>query len=151
MRTAVHTLCLLALVIGVPLSARAQTPGAPPEPPPRLEASAQFTFLATTGNASSQSLGAGGDATWRSDPWTYNAKAIFAQNETDGDLSARSFAGLFRASRTIDERLSGYAQYDFLRDVFAGVEQRHIMEGGVPGRGSSASALASRRWARLPV
>lgn len=131
MRAAVRTLCLLELIIGVPLSARAQTPAAPPEPPPRLEASAQFTFLSTTGNASSQSLGAGGDVTWRSDPWTYNAKSIFAQNETDGDLSARSFAGLFRASRKINERLSGYAQYDFLRDVFAGVEQRHIVEGGV--------------------
>ena len=46
-------------------------------------------------------------------------------------LSARSFAGLFRASRALNERLSVYGQYDFLRDVFAGVEQRHVIEGGV--------------------
>jgi putative salt-induced outer membrane protein len=109
----------------------AQPPAAPPEPPPRLEASAQFTFLDTRGNSQSQSLGAGGDLTWRPDPWIYTAKAIFAQAETDDELSARSLAALFRAARKIDERLAVYGQYDFLRDVFAGVEQRHVVEGGV--------------------
>jgi putative salt-induced outer membrane protein YdiY len=47
------------------------------------------------------------------------------------ELSARSFAGFFRASRALNERLSAYGQYDFLRDLFAGVEQRHIAEGGL--------------------
>ena len=56
---------------------------APPPPPPRLEASAQFTFLDTSGNSSSQSLGAGGDVVWRPAPWTYTAKALFAQAEDD--------------------------------------------------------------------
>jgi putative salt-induced outer membrane protein YdiY len=120
----------VVLVIAVSPSTFAQAPAAPPEPPPTLDASAQFTFLDTSGNASSQSLGAGGSLVLRQDPWTYSAKAIFAQAETDGDLSARSFAGLFRTSRALDERLSVYGQYDFLRDVFAGVEQRHVIEGG---------------------
>ena len=124
---------ILVLILGLTSAAQAQTPAAapaPPEPPPRLDASAQFTFLDTSGNASSQSLGAGGDVVWRPAPWTYTAKAIFAQAESEGELSARSFAGLFRASRALDERLSIYGQYDFLRDVFAGVEHRHVVEGG---------------------
>jgi putative salt-induced outer membrane protein len=126
------SLVVLAVLLGAsPAFAQAPAPAAPPEPPPRLEASAQFTFLDTSGNSSSQSLGAGGDVVWRPDPWIYTAKAIFAQAEDDGVLSARSFAGLFRASRKLNERLSMYGQYDFLRDVFAGVEQRHIIEGGV--------------------
>ena len=120
----------LLVVVGSPAFAQAP-PAPPPEPPPRLEASAQFTFLDTSGNSSSQSLGAGGDVAWRPDPWTYSAKALFAQAEDDGVLSAGSFAGLFRASRALNERLSVYGQYDFLRDVFAGVEQRHVVEGGV--------------------
>jgi len=71
------TVVLLLLALSQP--ALAQTPApAPPEPPPRLEASAQFAFLDTRGNASAQSIGGGGEVVWRPDPWTYNAKAIFA-------------------------------------------------------------------------
>ena len=58
-----------------------QTPAPPPEPPPRLEASAQFTFLDTRGNASAQSIGGGGEVAWRPDPLVYTGKAIFAQND----------------------------------------------------------------------
>jgi putative salt-induced outer membrane protein YdiY len=125
---------VFSLIVGSSATAAAQTPAPPPPPPevpPRLEASAQFTFLATTGNASTNTIGAGGEFTWRPDPWNYRGKLVFAQNESDDVLSARSFAGLFRASRKINERLSAYGQYDFLRDTFAGVQQRHIVEGGL--------------------
>src|SRR5262245_34714796 len=114
-----NLLPFILLILVHAQSAFGQTQPAPPGPPPRLEASAQFTFIDTRGNASIQALGAGGSLIWRPDPWTYTAKAIFAQNESDDSLTARSFAGLFRASRAIDERLSVYGQYDFLRDVFA--------------------------------
>ena len=130
-----HTGRLIVLLAVTLMYAKAasaqQQPAPPPEPPPRLEASAQVTFVSTRGNASAQTLGAGGDMTWRPDPWTYTAKALFAQAETDDELTARSLASLFRASRAIGERLSVYGQYDFLRDVFAGIEQRHVVEGGV--------------------
>jgi putative salt-induced outer membrane protein YdiY len=111
-------------------TALAQAP-APSEPPPRLEASAQFTFLDTRGNTSTQSLGTGGDLTWRPTPWNYAAKADFAQAESDDVLSARSFATLVRAARAMNARVSVYGQYDFLRNLFAGVEQRHVTEGGL--------------------
>ena len=58
-------------------------------------------------------------------------KAIFAEAERVDDLISRSFVGLFRASRKIDERLAAYGQYDFLHDAFAGVDQRHIGEAGI--------------------
>ena len=110
--------------------ARAQAPAAP-EPPPRLEASAQLTFLDTRGNAPTQSLGAGGEITWRPGVWTHNAKALFAQTESEGVVDARSMTGLFRSARQLTPRVSGYVQYDYLRDTFAGVDQRHIGEVGV--------------------
>ena len=124
-------LTLVVVILAHAHSASAQTPAPPAEPPPRLEAAAQVTFVATRGNASAQTLGAGGDMVWRPDPWTYTAKALFAQAETDDELTARSLAALFRASRALNERLSVYGQYDFLRDLFAGVEQRHVIEGGL--------------------
>jgi len=112
-------------------SAFRQTPATPPPPPPRLEASAQFSFLSTNGNASTRSLGAGADFAWRPDPWVHTAKLTFAQTESDDELTARSIASAYRSSRVLNKRLSAYGQYDFLRDVFAGIEQRHVVEGGL--------------------
>jgi putative salt-induced outer membrane protein YdiY len=74
---------LFALLAYGPEALAQQQPGAPPPPPPRLEATAQFSFLDTNGNADTQSLGAGGNLTWRPDPWTYSTKLIFAQTESD--------------------------------------------------------------------
>ena len=121
---------MAAFVVLGAAPAMAQAPAAP-EPPPRLEASAQLTFLDTRGNAPTQSLGAGGEITWRPGVWTHNAKALFAQNESEGVVDARSMTALFRSSRQLTPRVSGYLQYDYLRDTFAGVDQRHIGEAGV--------------------
>ena len=121
---------VVVLALGVGGLASAQ-PQAPPEPPPRFDLTAQFTFLGTTGNSETSSLGLGAELAWRPDPWEHLAKAKFVRNETDDVLSARSFVALYRASRRLNERLSAYGQYDFQRDIFAGIEQRHIVEGGL--------------------
>lgn len=128
-----NLLAILVLLFTQVQTAFGQAPAPPPEepPPPRLEASAQFTFLDTRGNAASQSLGAGGDVVWRPDPWTLTAKAAFTQNESEEELTARSLTALLRGSRALSDRWSAYGQYDYLRDVFAGVEQRHVIEGGL--------------------
>lgn len=124
-----------SLVFIVPLlvhapSAFAQAPAIPPEPPPRLEGSAQFSFIDTRGNSSTRTLGAGGDLTLRPDPWIYKAKTLFAQSDEEGDLTARSLSALFRASRMLSPRWAVYGQYDYLHDAFAGVDGRHVVEGG---------------------
>jgi putative salt-induced outer membrane protein len=130
-----RSVAVMMLLLVRPVFVFAQPPVPPPEPPPpQLEASAQFTFLETSGNAQAQSIGAGGDFIWRPDPWVYTGKLIFAQTQTDDALNARSIAALVRSSRVFNKKLSTYGQYDFLRDVFAGVGQRHVIEGGVSYR-----------------
>ena len=121
----------------------AQTPPSPPpppppapakpaeEPPPRIAINAQLTALVTTGNAEAKTLGAGGEFVYRPDPWRYAGRLTFLQNEDDIGLSARSFLGLFRVDRKVTPRLSIFGQYDYLRDLFAGVEHRHTMAGGL--------------------
>jgi putative salt-induced outer membrane protein len=111
-------------------SAHAQTP-APPEPPPRLEASAQLALLATTGNASARSFGASGELISRPDPWMYTAKAAFAQTSDHDELKARSVTALGRTDRILSSQWSVFGQYDYLRDVFAGVQDRQTIQGGV--------------------
>jgi len=117
---------------GVASSASAQ-PAAPPSPPPPplYEGSAEFAFVATSGNASTQTLGMGGEFVARPAAWTLKAKAAFVQNEADDVLKARSFAGLFRASREVRPHLSFYGQYDYLRNSFAGIMHRNAVEGGL--------------------
>ena len=86
-------LFVFVLLLGAP-AARAfaqapAAPAAPPEPPPRLEASGQFSFLDTRGNADTQSLGAGGEMAYRPAPMTYRARIAFAQTERLMETSAR--------------------------------------------------------------
>lgn len=123
----------LLLLTPLPASAQAPAPAAPaaPEPPPRLEASAQFAFLGNTGNSTSNSLGTGFEIVARPDPWEHTGKLTYSQSDEDNELNARSLTALYRASREINKRTSGYVQYDYLRDIFAGIEYRHIVEGGL--------------------
>jgi putative salt-induced outer membrane protein YdiY len=115
-----------------PRPAGAQPAAKPAEPPPpRLETTAQFGLLATTGNTSTQSLALGWDMTYRPERWVHGARIAFAQNEDEGELKARSLAGVYRAARVVTPRLSTYGQYAYLRDLFSGIEHRHTLEGGL--------------------
>ena len=109
----------------------AQQPAATDEPPPRFEASAQFSLLATTGNTAARSLGTGGEFAFRPQSWVFSAKAAYAESEAADVLDARSFVGVFRARRLVTDRLSVYGQYGYLHDRFAGVEARHTIDGGL--------------------
>jgi putative salt-induced outer membrane protein len=92
---------------------------------------AQFGLLATTGNTSTRSLALGGEFAFRPGVWVHSGKLAFAQNEDDDTLKARSLAGRYRAARTLTPRLAAYGQYGYLRDIFAGVEHRNTVEGGL--------------------
>jgi putative salt-induced outer membrane protein len=109
----------------------AQQQAATEEPPPRFEASAQFALLATAGNTSARSLGTGGELVFRPEPWVFSGKAAYAESEADDVLDARSFVGLFRTTRSLNDRLSAYGQYGYLHDRFAGVDARHTIDGGL--------------------
>jgi putative salt-induced outer membrane protein len=127
--------CLTLAGLFVPSDSRAQP--APPEadePPPLFEGTAQAALLTTSGNTSARALGLGSEIAWRPAPWNLSAKALFAQNETDDVLSARSTAAAFRADRFLSARTSLYGQYEFLRDLFAGIEQRSTVAGGIAYR-----------------
>jgi putative salt-induced outer membrane protein len=109
----------------------APAPGQPPPPPPPQEGTAEASFIGTSGNTSTQAIGLGGELTVRRAPWVYNTKAVYVRNEDEDNLKAESFAALFRASRTLTERVSAYGRYDFLRNAFAGIDSRNTISGGL--------------------
>ena len=124
---------LALLGVCIPIVALAQTPApAPaPEPPPRLEVQAQAAALITTGNSVNRTIGTGGELVWRPEPWVVKVKAAYAQSEDDEVLSARSTMAEARGDRFLSARTSLFGQFGYLRDLFAGIENRSTITGGL--------------------
>jgi putative salt-induced outer membrane protein len=120
-------------MICLPLPAFAQAPAAaaPPPPPPKHEGTAEFSFVGTTGNTSTETIGLGGELIVRPDQWVLTNKANFVRNQSDSELTAQSFGYLFRAARTLSPRLSAFGEYAYFRDEFAGVLNRNSLVGGI--------------------
>jgi putative salt-induced outer membrane protein len=128
----VKKIALLCALCCLPIHAFAQAPAAaPPPPPPKQEGSAEFAFVGTTGNASTQTIGLNGQLIVRPDQWVITNKASFVRNESDSELTAESFAYLFRSARTLSARLSAFGEYSYFRDQFAGVLHRNSLVGGL--------------------
>ena len=124
---------LLCALVCLPLPALAQAPAAPaaPPPPPKHEGTAEFAFVGTTGNASTQTIGLNGELIVRPEQWVITNKASFIRNESESELTAQSFGYLFRAARTLSPRLSAFGEYAYFRDTFAGVAHRNSLVGGL--------------------
>jgi putative salt-induced outer membrane protein YdiY len=129
----VNKIALLCVLVCLPLPALAQAPAAapPPPPPPKQEGTAEFAFVGTTGNASTQTIGLNGTFIVRPEQWVITNKASFIRNESESELTAQSFAYLFRAARTLSPRLSAFGEYAYFRDEFAGVSHRNSLVGGL--------------------
>jgi putative salt-induced outer membrane protein YdiY len=105
-----------------------------PAPEKPLEGAAEFSYVATSGNSASQSLGFGGHLTVAPGPWLVRTKLAFLRLASEGELKAKSVNWMLRGSRTFRGRLSGFGQYDYLRNLFAGIEHRHGSEAGMSCR-----------------
>ncbi len=133
------TAVLLASATLLPRLVFAQA--APPAPPPPVrEGSAEFAFVGTTGNASTQTVGIGGDLIYRPSPWETRLKVTYVRNEAESQLRAQAFVLAARAQRSITPRLAAFGQYGYLRDRFAGISARNSADAGL-----AFSALASDR------
>ena len=126
------TTFVAVIALTFPRLALAQTPPATaPAPPPQREGSAEFAFVGTTGNSSTQTIGLGGELIYRPTPWETRFKANYVRNEAEDQLKAQALVLSLRAQRPIRPRLSGYGQYGYQRDRFAGILNRHAVDAGV--------------------
>lgn len=116
--------------LGVLALARSAFAQAPAPPPPEREGSAEFAFVGTSGNASTQSIGLGGEYILRPAPWEARVKVNYVRNEAENQLNAQSFILTARGQRPIRPRLSGFGQYGYQRDRFAGILNRNVVEAG---------------------
>ena len=103
----------------------------PPPPPKAREAKAEFALVTTSGNASTQSIGAAGQVIFRPPQWVIDGQTAFVRNKAQDVVSAKSFAARGRAARVLTPRLQAFGQHSYLRDLFSGVVHRNLSEGGV--------------------
>lgn len=102
-----------------------------PPPPKAREAKAEFALVSTSGNASTQSIGAAGQVIFRPPQWVIDGQTAFIRNEAEGVVSAKSFGARGRVGRVLTTRLEAFGQHSYLRDLFSGVVHRNITEGGM--------------------
>jgi len=106
-------------------------PCPPPEPPPPVwTGSLALSYLATTGNSETETVGF--DTAWarRPTPWGLEIRALAHRAETDGSATAERYLASVRGGRALSGRLELFAGLVHERDEFAGFDQRSIVESG---------------------
>ena len=110
-------------------SALAQAP--PKEPPPLWDTSVGASFVGTSGNSETTTLGADFQMHRRWPVWQIEATAS-AVNTTDrGTTTAERYLGSFRAKRTLTPVVSFTAGERAERDPLAGIDFRSITDAGL--------------------
>lgn len=118
-------LALSLLMIGMPTALAAQ------EPPPTWSGQAELSLVSTSGNTDTRTLGAGAEIEYAPGRWSALAKVTFIESEADDEVNARSFTALLQASRRVSARLQVYGKAGYLKDTFAGIDDRFSSEGGL--------------------
>ena len=91
----------------------------------------EFAFIGTTGNASTQTIGLGGEVIVRPRQWVVRTRGAFNRNKAEAALTAESIQYLLRSDRELGTRASVFGEYTFFRDEFAGIEHRNSAVGGL--------------------
>lgn len=103
----------------------------PPPPPPLWSGKAELSFVSTSGNTDTQTLGGAAEVEYQPGVWSGKAKVAFIKSESNGTENARSFEALLRGARKLSVRLEAYALGGYLKNRFAGIDGRYAGEGGL--------------------
>ncbi len=88
------------------------------------------SYVQSTGNASSSTVGAGLRSAFEKEGWRAEGRAGFIRSEANNHTSLKRLDGSFRVTHVVSGKFSAYAQGAYLQDVFAGVRQQVIIDGG---------------------
>jgi putative salt-induced outer membrane protein len=107
----------------------AQEEEAPPEP--NWVNSLGLSYVGTSGNTDTSSLGLDFKSTRKPTPWGLELSASFTRAEDNGVTTAEQYYVGGRALRALSSRWSVFAGLAWARDPFTGFENRWLAEGGV--------------------
>lgn len=128
-RPSILTLALWAWLAAPSLALAQDAPEAAPAQPP-WKGSVGLSFLSTSGNSDTQSLGSEAAFERDPDPWGFQIGASFSRVEKDGEKTAERYHAQLRAERELGEHWSLFGGLSGERDRFAGFDLRAIVELG---------------------
>jgi putative salt-induced outer membrane protein len=96
-------------------------PAPAPAPPPLWSGSLELSFLSTSGNTSTDSLGGALGLDYKLAPWAVTFKAGYLRASTDNVLTAEQFTTSLKGSRDLTERVDVFVGAGYLRNQFAGL------------------------------
>jgi putative salt-induced outer membrane protein YdiY len=127
-------LTALAIVLSTVFAARsasAQGPAAAPPPPPLWDAQVGASFVGTSGNSDTGSVGADFGAHRRGEIWQVESAATLVRTSSDGVATAERYLGLLRGQRKLNAILGVSTGIKLERDRFAGLDARSILDAGL--------------------
>lgn len=120
------------LLFALPLLAQEPCPcpePAPP-PPPLWTGSAGFSYLATSGNSDSETLGLTVGLARQPTPWGVEISAAANRAESEGEKTAERILAGLRGKRAFGERWEAFGGLSWEQDEFAGFDARTLVEAG---------------------
>jgi putative salt-induced outer membrane protein YdiY len=119
----------IAMTLGIAAGSAAQTP--PKEPPPLWDAQVGGSFVGTSGNTDTSTIGADLSMNRRGAVWRVESTATAVRTTDRGLRTAERYLGAFRISRKLTSILGVTAGERAERDRLAGMDFRNILDGGL--------------------
>jgi putative salt-induced outer membrane protein len=126
---AIRLVSMLALCLAA-LPAYAQPP-APPPPPPLWDAQVGASFVGTSGNSETSSVGADFSAARRGLIWKIESGATAVRSSSLDVKTAERYLGLLRAQRKLTRIVGVSTGIKLERDRFSGLDMRSILDAGL--------------------
>lgn len=123
-----HLTLLVALLVTLPVAA--QETGEEAEPEPNWTNELGLSYVGTSGNTETSSLGLDFKSERKPTPWGLNLAATFTRAEDGGTVTAEQYYVGARGSRELSERWSVFVGLSWARDPFSGFDNRYIAEAG---------------------
>ena len=101
------------------------------ELPPVWSGSGELSYVATSGNSDSTSLGLGGQLDGDHGVWAQKYRARFIRMESEGEETANSLEAAGRLERELRANLSAFGEVGYLQNRFAGIDDRYAGAAGL--------------------
>lgn len=134
-------LLLVTVFVALPVGAQ-DAPAAAEKPEPLWTGNAALSFVSTSGNTKTTSLGLDFSFVRRPTPWGLEIFGLYNRAEDSGTLTAeRSLLGV-KGTRSLNDRWDVFAGLSGEKDVFSGFERRTLLEAGVGYKAVSTDRLS---------